>query len=390
MKLKMNSRLITILLPAAIALTLTSCFKEEPLNAECDIEQAYIHTADYQDIFLQASDTLIQPLSNEDNITFMVKRGTDLSQMAPLFKLTSGAQITPASGTMRDFSQGTLAYTTISEDGNWSRTYNVSFTYPPIAYEEMKYDFETFFLNENRPVHKYYVWSDKNDDGTLANNWATGNAGYQMSDRNAKPEDYPTVPIEKGHDGAAVKLTTRSTGAFGDMVNMPLAAGNLFTGKFDVSQATIDAMKATQFGMPVSFKPVKFSGWYKYKRGEVFTNREKQVLTDRKDYGTIYAVLYDNHDEKGNAIVLYGDNVQTSPQVVALAILPNIDDTPDWTHFELDFEYKKDIDPEKLANMGYSLAIVSSSSVEGASFMGAVGSTLWIDQYRITCEKGDE
>ena len=23
--------------------TLTSCFKDEPLNAECDIEQAYIH-----------------------------------------------------------------------------------------------------------------------------------------------------------------------------------------------------------------------------------------------------------------------------------------------------------------------------------------------------------
>lgn len=386
----MNSRHITILLPVACTLSLSSCFKEEPLNAECDIEQAYIHTADFQDIFLQASDTLIQPLSNEDNITFMVKRGTDLSQMAPLFKLTPGAQITPASGTMRDFSQGALAYTTLSEDGNWSRTYNVSFTYPPIAYEEMKYDFETFFLNENRPVHKYYVWSDKNDDGTLANNWATGNAGYQMSDRNAQPEDYPTVPVEDGYDGAAVKLTTRSTGAFGDIVNMPLAAGNLFTGKFDVSQATIDAMKATQFGMPVSFKPVKFSGWYKYKRGEVFTNREKQVLTDRKDYGTIYAVLYDNHDEKGNAIVLYGDNVQTSPQVVALAILPNIDDTPDWTHFELDFEYKKDIDPEKLANMGYSLAIVSSSSVEGASFMGAIGSTLWIDQFRITCEKGDE
>jgi hypothetical protein len=33
------------------------------------------------------------------------------------------------------------------------------------------------------------------------------------------------------------------------------------------------------------------------------------------------------------------------------------------------------------------MAIVSSSSVEGASFMGAIGSTLWVDKFRITCEK---
>ena len=383
-------RLTATLLGIGCTLSLSSCFKEEPLNAECDIEKAYVHMDNYQDIFLQASDTLILPKSDEDNVAFLVKRGTDLSSLAPQFQLTPGASITPASGSLQDFSQGSVKYTTRSEDGNWTRNYWVSFVYPPIVYEEMKYDFETFFLNENKPAHKYYVWNDKNDDGTLANNWATGNAGYQMSNRNAMPEEYPTVPILDGHDGAAVKLTTRSTGAFGEMVNMPLAAGNLFIGKFDVSQALLDAMKATQFGTPVSFKPVKFSGWYKYKRGEVFTNREKQVLTDRKDYGTIYAVLYDNHDENGNPIVLYGDNVQTSPQVVATAILPNIDDTPEWTHFEIDFTYKKDIDPEKLANMGYSLAIVSSSSVEGASFMGAVGSTLWVDQYRITCEKGDE
>jgi hypothetical protein len=79
--------------------------------------------------------------------------------------------------------------------------------------------------------------------------------------------------------------------------------------------------------------------------------------------------------------------VQTSPQVVALAIVPDIDDTPEWTHFDIDFIYKKEVDAQKLKNMGYSMAIVSSSSVEGASFMGAIGSTLWVDKFRITCEK---
>ena len=259
----------------------------------------------------------------------------------------------------------------------------------------MKYDFEDYFLNEVKPVHKYYVWSDKNDDGTRANNWATGNPGFNLSNGSAKPDAYPTVPIAAGEEGtldgsACVKLTTRDTGTFGSMAKMPIAAGNLFLGKFDATNALKDAMKATQFGMPVSFKPVRFSGYYKYERGAKFTNSKKQEVSDRQDYGTIYAVLYDNHNAEGEAITLYGDNVQTSEQVVAIAQVPDIDNTPEWTQFDLEFTYKKEIDMEKLAKMGYSLAIVCSSSVDGGSFMGAVGSTLYVDKFRITCEKGDE
>ena len=40
--------------------TLSSCFKEEPLNAECDIEQAYIHPGNWLKLwFTNASDTLV-------------------------------------------------------------------------------------------------------------------------------------------------------------------------------------------------------------------------------------------------------------------------------------------------------------------------------------------
>ena len=368
--------------------TLSSCFKEEPLNAECDIEQAFVATnGQWENCFLNATDTLKNVMSTDQEISFLVKRGTDLSHFAPKFNLTPGATLSPANGSEQDFTNGPVIYTVTSEDGSWKRQYKVRFTFPPIIYEEMKYDFENYFLNENKPIHRYYVWSDKNDDGTLANNWATGNPGFNMSKGSAKPDEYPTVPVKEGYDGACVKLTTCDTGSFGSMVKMPIAAGNLFIGKFDATQALKDAMKATQFGVPVSFKPTRFSGYYKYKRGDVFTNRQKKVVEGKKDYGTIYAVFYDNHDEEGNSVVLYGDNVQTSPQVVALAIVPDIDDTPEWTHFDIDFIYKKEVDAQKLKNMGYSMAIVSSSSVEGASFMGAIGSTLWVDKFRITCEK---
>ena len=109
-------------------------------------------------------------------------------------------------------------------------------------------------------------------------------------------------------------------------------------------------------------------------------------IKDRIDEGTIYSVLYDNHDKNGKAVVLHGDDVQTSPQIVAIAILPNIGKTEEWTYFNIPFNYKKNIDAEKLTNGGYSLAVVCSSSVDGAIFQGAIGSTLWVDKIIVKCE----
>ena len=43
----------------------------------------------------------------------------------------------------------------------------------------------------------------------------------------------------------------------------------------------------------------------------------------------------------------------------------------------------KVIDKEKLAQGGYQLSIVFSSSIEGDVFNGAEGSTLWIDEVEI-------
>ena len=63
-----------------------------------------------------------------------------------------------------------------------------------------------------------------------------------------------------------------------------------------------------------------------------------------------------------------------------------IGNTPEWHHFSVDFEYKKTIDPIKLKNGGYSLAMDSSSSSDGANFLGAVESTLWIDSFKLICK----
>ena len=99
-------KLYHLLLGAALCTTVSSCFKDEPLNAECDIEQAYVHLDTPTDVFFAESDTLINVLSGSNTITFEVKEGADLSQMAPEFKLTEGATVTPESGSAHDFTGG--------------------------------------------------------------------------------------------------------------------------------------------------------------------------------------------------------------------------------------------------------------------------------------------
>lgn len=174
------------------------------------------------------------------------------------------------------------------------------------------------------------------------------------------------------------------------MVGKPLAAGNLFIGKFEGESALLDAMKATQFGKPFDRKPVVFKGMYKYTAGKNFQDESQNIIEGRKDKASIYAVLYKNHDDAGNPIVLYGDNVRTSPQIVAFADIKNVAETDQWTEFETVFDYYQDIDLKVLEDRGYSLAIVFSSSEDGASFRGAIGSTLCIDEVRIICANTEE
>lgn len=369
--------------------TLTSCFKDEPLNAECDIEQAYIHVDNPLGMFYQQSDTLINVLSTAEDINFVVRKTTDLTALAPIFNMTPGATIFPDNGSEQDFSNGPIVYTTSSEDGQYKRNYRVNFIF---SKDMLEYNFDHFSLNTNAPANKYYVWTDLDDEGNPLNNWATGNPGYRMAKGSAQPDEYPTTPwSEEGHE-TCVKLTTCETGKFGSDRKMPIAAGNLFLGEFDTKKALtanaagVKGVLATKFGLPIGSQPVSFSGFYKYKRGDVFTDKNNEVK-DSKDYGSIYAVFYDNHDANGEPFVLHGDDVLSSDQIISIANIGQIDDTPEWTAFNLNFKLQpgKAIDPVKLANRGYSLAIVSSSSINGATFEGAVGSSLWIDDFSIKC-----
>lgn len=371
----------------SIALTLlsTGC-GEEPDFCEADIEAATLHVGAPEAFFYQLTDSTQTVLSTDTAIVFVVRGNADVTSLSPEFTLSPCATVSPASGSTHDFSQGPVLYTVTSQDGRWTRRYSVSVV--PTTHEVADttcYDFEHFELETAN--QRYYTWHNVLADGALGNDWATANAGYRISMGSAQPMDYPTTPLLDGYDGAAVCLRTSDTGPFGAMANKRLAAGNLFLGTFDIAVAMSDHLHATRFGIPFTSKPDRFTGYYTFEPGATVQDFYGKPITGRTDSADVYAVFYRNHDAAGAEVVLYGDNVLSSSQIVAVANLGYVAPTTTWTAWDVEFVYREDIDEQLLANRGYSLAIVFSSSRRGGDFVGAIGSRLCIDKVRLICTR---
>ncbi len=366
------------------ALSLPSCFKEEAPNAECDILQAVLHLdqKEITEYLYNPSDTLVNVDYSNHEINFSIKAGTNVQLMAPHFVLTEGATISPESGSIQDFSKGKVKYTVTSEDGNWQREYLVGFSASILV---PKFDFEEFRLE---PKGNYYQWYSQLEDGSYVNNWASGNQGYTLgAPEGTTPEKYPTSYSKDGVNGCCLKLTTMSTGAMGAMFEKPIAGGSCWLGEFDFSKSLTESMKSINFGVAFNKKPLEITGYYKFKAGPVVTDKNMKKHPEVKDEPDIFAVLFINHDKDGNPICLYSDNVKTSPQLVAIAQVQNMQECDTWLEFKAEFKYLKPIDPELLVKQGYSLSIMFNSSKEGDIFYGAVGSQLMVDSVEVTCEK---
>ena len=378
-------RNLMILLTGVMCAALASCMKDEPLNAECDIEQVILHTPNVDEVFFSPTDSVKHLLYTDDAVTFNVRRNAPVEGITLEFKVTEGATIERLTEGIGFEADVPVHYRVTSQDGQWHRDYAITVSPEPVhvVSSVIAYDFENFELEPKQG--KYYIWHNERLDGTFGNDWATGNPGFKLSMPSAAPENYPTSPID-GMDGKALKLVTRDTGPFGAMAKMRLAAGNFFLGEFDVSQALSNAMTATRFGIPFNLKPVRFTGYYQYQPGPKFQDKAGKEVPGRVDEGSVYAVFYRNHDAEGNPVRLMGDNVLTSPLIVGIAKVKQLPATNEWTPFDVEFEYDSDIDMQLLANKGYNLAVVFSSSADGAIFEGAIGSCLLIDKVRLYCQ----
>lgn len=386
-------KLFKILFLSLLLVSLASCIQDEPLNMEADIE-AVLVSKENSDVLLFISDTLTNVTTDDasKNICITKNPQADVTNIALNFKLTEGASIVhvesgkDGQGLALDFTEPQM-YKVTSEDGNWSRVYRISFE-NPIIFDH--FDFEHFeMLSGGRYINYYEVNESKRYDI-----WATGNPGYAMSGG----KDFPTTKYDNGFSGNGVKLKTVSTGAFGAALKMPIAAGNLFFGTFDSKNALKAPLSATQFGIPFNKVPKTFSGYYMFTPGPVMTDANNNPIEARTDLPDFYVVMYENQiieDGVKKSVMLDGNNILSSDCIVGMARIINpVSMTKEqiargeWQKFEIPFRLLegKSIDKEKLANYGYNVAMVFSSSIEGAYFVGAVGSTLYIDSVELICE----
>lgn len=371
-----------------VALSLCSCIKDEAPNAEADITGVSLG---------DSSLLLREPIISNADIT--IYANTSDSILAPEFTITEGATIEPASGTPRQFftRRQTIThndatdeddttyinvstpqtYTVYSQDGRWHKTYTVNIVNDATP-SDFHFDQVRYYGQDG--VQYFQIFYETIGGSNI--DWGSGNAGAMITLLASHPSysDYPTSQADNGVVGKCAKLTTISTGSLGAMFGAPIAAGNLFLGSFTVNM--MDMPSSTHFGIPLrNTVPTSMSGYYKYRAGTTFTDKDMKVLNRHDDFA-IYAVIFETDDQ---VRYLDGHNSLNSPNIVLKAELKEHQEGDEWIRFEIPFEPQngKTIDPEKLANGRYSIAIVMSSSAGGALFEGAVGSTLYVDELHL-------
>lgn len=353
-----------------VLLTVSGCIKPEEANMEADIL-----------VMTLPDSVLISPpsVTNTTVTAFVNFSKLNIKAVAPQFTITEGATIQPASGTPQDFSEPVI-YTVTSEDGHWRKQYRVSLL---LNVAPDNFMFENWLVN---PDGNYYIPYEL-VEAEHQNIWASGNSGFSFIAPEKQPGAYPTQRTTDAAEGQyAAYLETKSTGALGAVVGMPIAPGNLFLGSFDAAKALTAPLEATLFGIPFNKRPLRLTGSYKYVSGGPVTDKTgKPVTPARQDLCDIYAVFFKASPEKPS---LNGANVLTDPNVVAIAQLPSGASTPGtgYRAFDLAFNYKSVVNEGDLAAFSYKIAIVFSSSKNGAVFEGAVGSKLYIDDVKIVTQ----
>ncbi|MTG96618.1 MULTISPECIES: PCMD domain-containing protein [Myroides] len=345
-----------------------SCIKEEELDTNADILEAYIPSE-----YLKT-----EPIITNTTVEFRVKSNIDLEHQSPVFIVSPNATLDPPNGLTRDF-RNSQKVTVIAQDKKWRKDYTISFTSDELS------TLYTFNNAELTDKDRYYRFFEIGSNGDKIMDWDSGNEGYATIAGSTPPEGYPTTIAPGRRGGLAVKMQTVYTADFAAKTGNPIAAGNLFIGTFKLNY--LNTVKSTKFGLPYNGEmPKSLRGVYKYKAGEVVTDVNFKPVPNKKDDFDIYAIIFETQ-KKNN--YLSGDHNFKDPRNIAIARIPKElrQETNTWTEFEVPFELLpgKTYDPQR----DYMLTIVMTSSIEGAFFTGAIGSTLLVDEIELVFDKDE-
>ena len=221
--------------------------------------------------------------------------------------------------------------------------------------------FESWWKNDK-------VWNPWEENGVSY--WDTGNKGATTLGQSNR---VPTTETATG-TGYAAMLETKfvGIGAVGK-----LAAGNLFTGSYVRTDGTNGIL---HFGREFTQRPTKLKGYLKYNCATIsHSNVNMKHLIGQPDTCTVWVALadwetpFEIRTNPSNR-QLFDEN---DPHVIAYGRLQYGETVPEYTPFEVEFNYR---DTQRVPRY---IVIVASASKYGDFFTGGDGSVLLVDEFEL-------
>jgi hypothetical protein len=278
-------------------------------------------------------------------------------QLITEIEVSEGATVEPASGLPVTFKdpEDFVKFKITSEDGSSLMEYIFTIRDRQIP----NAGFENWF-QETGMNSQPFQQPGKYKESTV---WATANMGTSIY------STYGTTP-QKEDNNTSIKIETVST------IGMPLVAGALYVGEFDINSAMKDPtnpVAAAKLGIPFYERPKSVKFKYKYKAGA------QMIQAVPKQPGNLFGGFnvsnLEGKDKFGMELVLEkreGEKVT----VIAKTNFQSDQDIDNLTEKILPFNYLSTETPTHFY-------ISFSPSFDGGTFKGAVGSTLSIDDIEI-------
>lgn len=307
--------------------------------------------------------TPVQTFIDSENGEIHVFTSGDLNEITfPLtltteVEVSNGATVDPASGTSVTFNdpEDFVGYTVTSEDGLTKTEYTITIRDRQIP----NAGFDNWFLQTGMNSVPFQE-PGKYVESTV---WATANMGTSIY------SIYGTSPVTEGTN-TMVKIETVET------VALPLVAGALYIGKFDLDGAIADPtnpVAAAKLGMPFFEKPTGVKFKYSFKAGEQMV---QAVLRDPGNlFGGFDVYELEGKDKFGIEIVLE-KRVGEEVTLVAKTNFQSEENKEELTEIILPMNYVSSESPTHFY-------ISFSPSFDGGTFKGAIGSTLIIDDIEL-------
>lgn len=320
---------------------------------------------------------------------------TSLSSLSALsIKVSDYATFSPAIGEKQNFAKP-VPYTVTAEDGS-QRVYYVVVQRGGSNKVQLPNSSFEHWHNATYGDTRYIDIGVDKDNKT----WATGNQGAAFAIALGGKADLPSLPIETSNGENAAELVTQNMGslaaAFG---GKGVAAGNLFTGRFEIGTVT---NARPVFGTPYTQKPIRFKVDYKYSPAEGLMDGKLNPV-EGEDAMDIYLILEkrDGNEVKRLGVGWYrsGDErVDWKTLEVDIKYASNgqaPEDVEEYANHVLKYGHNGDTSATKPSDMPEAtwgdistdkpthILVVFTSSYLGDYFMGAPGSKLTVDNFEL-------